>query len=85
MNELNILKTIRSNLKTSNYIGDDCAKIMPKFKDKPLFITQDTLAEDVHFSMNYTTPYQLGIKAVSVNVSDLCASLSKPQFLTISL
>jgi thiamine-monophosphate kinase len=48
-------------------------------------MTQDNLVEDVHFRRNWITPYQLGRKAVMVNISDVCASGAKPLYATIGL
>lgn len=80
MKEKEFIKTIK-NILNSEYIGDDCAYL----KDLGIVISQDSLVEDVHFSMKYTTPYQLGWKAVMVNISDICASGAEPKYLTIAL
>lgn len=81
MKELDFLKEINETLDDNSYLGDDCAYL----EDLDIFITQDTLVEDVHFSLETTTPYLLGRKAVAVNLSDLAASLSEPKYITISL
>lgn len=80
MKEKDFLKTIKDTL-NSKYIGDDCAYL----KDLGIVITQDSLVEDVHFSREFSTPYQLGYKSVTVNISDICASGAKPAYLTIAL
>lgn len=80
MKEKEFIRIIKSTL-NSNYIGDDCAYL----KDLGIVITQDSLVEDVHFKMDYMTPYQLGYKSVMVNISDICASGAEPKYLTISL
>ena len=81
MKESEVLNIIQKTLSDSSYIGDDCAELKP-FN---LFITQDSLVEDVHFNLKTTTPYQLGIKAVAVNISDLLTRLSKPMFISVGL
>ncbi len=81
MKELKYLEIIKKQLDNSSYIGDDCAYI----EDLNIFVTQDTLVEDVHFSYNTTTPYLLGRKSVSVNLSDLAAALAQPKYITVSL
>ena len=48
-------------------------------------MTQDSLVEGVHFSLEYTTPKQLGYKSAMVNLSDVYASGSEPKYMTISL
>jgi thiamine-monophosphate kinase len=81
MKELNYLQIINNTLDSTEYLGDDCANL----DNLGIFVTQDTLVENVHFSMHSTTPYLLGRKAVNVNLSDLAAALSKPAYITISL
>ena len=81
MKELDFLEIITSQLSFSNYLGDDCAYL----DDLDIYVTQDTLVEDVHFSLYTTTPYFLGRKAVNVNLSDLAAALSIPKYITVSL
>ncbi len=80
MKEKELIQIIKSTL-NSNYIGDDCAYL----KDLGIVVTQDSLVEDVHFKMDYMTPYQLGYKSVMVNISDICASGAEPKYITISL
>lgn len=81
MKELKFLDIIKNKLDNSEYLGDDCAFL----KDLDIFVTQDTLVENVHFSLNTITPYLLGRKALSVNLSDLAAALAKPEYITVSL
>ena len=83
MNELDLLKIINKELDDNSLLGNDCAEL--DLGQSKIFITQDTLVEDVHFSLDFISPYQLGQKAVAVNISDLCASIAKPEFITISL
>lgn len=60
-------------------IGDDAAAIKlktqnSKFKNKKLLlITTDTLIENVHFKLKNTSFYDLGYKALAVNISDIAA------------
>ncbi len=81
MKELDFIKIISSQLSFSNYLGDDCAYL----DDLDIYVTQDTLVEDVHFSMYTSTPYLLGRKAVNVNLSDLAAALAIPKYITVSV
>ena len=85
MNELDMLKIIHSKLSRTEFLGNDCAKIYDYVSTLPLIVTHDTLVEDVHFSLLTTNPFELAMKAVSVNVSDLKASLALPRYLSISL
>ncbi len=74
---INAIKTVLN----SSYIGDDCAYI----ESLGVVISQDNLVEDVHFKLDWTTPYQLGWKSAMVNISDICASGANPEFLTVGL
>lgn len=80
MKEKELIQIIKSTL-NSEYIGDDCAYL----KDLQIVVTQDSLVENVHFQLDYTTPYQLGWKSAMVNISDICASGAVPKYLTIAL
>ena len=80
MKEKELINIIKSTLK-SDYIGDDCAYL----KDLGIVVTQDSLVEDVHFKLGYTSAFQLGYKSVMANISDICASGAEPKYLTISL
>lgn len=74
---LNVIKSVIGN----KYIGDDCAYL----KDLGIVITQDNLVEDVHFSLKYSTPYQLGYKSAMVNISDIAASGGCGKYITVGL
>lgn len=80
MKEQDFINIIKKQIGTE-YIGDDCAFL----KDLGIVVTQDSLVEDVHFKMNWCTPYQLGYKAVTVNISDVLASGAEPKYVTIAL
>ena len=81
MNELRFLEIINKTLDSSSFLGNDCAYL----DDFDIFVTQDTLVEDVHFSLYTINPYLLGRKSVSVNLSDLAAALSIPKYILVSL
>ena len=80
MKEKDLIQIIKSTL-NSEYIGDDCAYL----EDLGIVVTQDSLVEDIHFKLEYITPYQLGYKSVMVNISDICAAGAEPKYLTVSL
>ena len=54
-------------------IGDDAA-IRYCEKDEQLILTGDTLVEEVHFSLKYMNPDEVGFKAMVANISD-CAAM----------
>lgn len=80
MKELEFLEIIKKEI-GNNYIGDDCAYL----KDVGLVISQDNFVEDIHFKRQWYTPFQLGYKAVTVNISDILASGAAPKYVSIGL
>jgi thiamine-monophosphate kinase len=79
--ELTLLDQIRRGFprKARNIavgIGDDAAVIKPA--GKYLLATTDMMIEGVHFDLRFITPFQLGFKLISVNVSDIYAMGGKP-------
>ena len=65
-------------------IGDDCA-VISSDGDHCKLLSADMLVEGVHFNLSYMPLKSLGFKAVSVNVSDICAMNGKPEQITVSL
>ncbi len=64
-------------------IGDDAAVVRPP--GKKLVLTTDLLVEDDHFSLKWSSPKQIGMKAMEVNVSDVAAMNSKPLYALVSV
>ncbi|NWF52560.1 MAG: thiamine-phosphate kinase [Nitrospirae bacterium] len=86
--ELNLLKELQKRFKKGQHniligIGDDAALLKPPKED--ILLTTDMMVEGVHFDMDYITPYQLGFKLVSINVSDIYAMGGTPRFLLLNL
>lgn len=79
MKELDFIEIIKNTLTDSSFIGDDTAFV------EGFAMTQDTLIEDIHFRQKTTTPYELGLKAIAVNLSDLAAAGAEPRYALISL
>lgn len=63
-------------------VGDDAAVLHTK---KHQVVTTDILIEDIHFDLMYTPLKHLGYKAVSVNLSDVCAMNAKPTQILVSI
>ena len=74
---LNIINKIIPN----NYLGDDCAYL----KEENIAISTDSLIEDVHFKFDYMTPFEIGQKALLVNISDILASGAVPKYFLAAL
>ncbi|MDR2426446.1 MAG: thiamine-phosphate kinase [Endomicrobium sp.] len=65
-------------------MGDDCFCF--KYGNSKICITKDMLVEDVHFKMDWISPFNLGRKAAEVNISDI-ASMgdAKPKYIFVGL
>ena len=64
-------------------IGDDTA-VLPAGK-KDLLFTTDMLLEGRHFLLKKTRPYDIGWKAMAVNLSDIAAMGGRPRWAVVSL
>lgn len=87
--EFGVISSIRSDLKDFQKevivgIGDDTAAIKVS-GEKLLLFTSDSLVEDVHFKWDYTSPFQVGWKALVVNISDVAAVGGNPTHCLVSL
>jgi len=65
-------------------IGDDAA-VLHYDKNNYFLFTTDMLVENDHFSLKYSTPQQIGMKAVEQNASDIAAMGGIPRFAVVSL
>ncbi|RQD73393.1 MAG: thiamine-phosphate kinase [Candidatus Syntrophonatronum acetioxidans] len=67
-------------------IGDDAAVLSPLTDAGRLtLVTKDILVEGVHFLSPLITPYQLGRKALAVNISDIAAMGGVPRHLVTAV
>ena len=64
--------------------GDDAAVLAP-VRNQRLVVTTDAVVEGVHFSRAYSTPADIGHKALAVNLSDLAAMAATPRWVVLSL
>jgi len=71
------------NESTLKGVGDDCAVL--SYPDRKIVVTTDLLTEGVHFNLVYVPLKHLGYKAVSVNISDICAMNAIPRQITVSI
>ncbi len=65
-------------------IGDDAAVLRAR-KDKVLIFTTDTLIENIHFKIKNCSFYDLGYRAIAVNISDIAAMGGYPTSALITL
>jgi thiamine-monophosphate kinase len=64
--------------------GDDAAVLAP-VRNERLVVTTDAVVEGVHFSRAFSTPADIGHKALAVNLSDLAAMAATPRWVVLSL
>ncbi len=64
--------------------GDDAAVLAPA-RNERLVVTTDAVVEGVHFSRAFSTPADVGHKALAVNLSDLAAMAATPRWALVSL
>jgi thiamine-monophosphate kinase len=65
-------------------IGDDAAVLEP-VRNHVAVVTTDSLVEDVHFRRPWSTPSDVGAKALLVNLSDLAAMGAAPHAALLAL
>jgi thiamine-monophosphate kinase len=65
-------------------IGDDAAVVEPE-RNRLDVVTTDASVEGVHFERRYSAPFDVGWKALAVNLSDLAAMGSAPRAAVLSL
>ena len=65
-------------------IGDDCAALKTS-NSKLQLITTDTLIEGVHFDLRHTSFFDLGYKAMLVNISDIAAMGGVPTHALVTI
>ncbi|MEW6740882.1 MAG: thiamine-phosphate kinase [Nitrospirota bacterium] len=86
--ELKLLQEVRKKFSSTDSsiivgIGDDAAVIAPQ-KEK-ILVTTDMMNEGIHFDLSFTSPFHLGFKLVSVNVSDIFAMGGRPKHLFLNI
>jgi len=65
-------------------VGDDCA-VLDTGTDRYQLVTTDMMVENDHFSFEWQTPEQIGIKLMEANVSDIVSMGGTPKYAFISI
>lgn len=65
-------------------IGDDCAVFRPK-PGHDILVTCDCMVEGRHYLPQYTTSFDLGRRAMALNISDIGAMGGAPCYAVVSL
>jgi thiamine-monophosphate kinase len=63
--------------------GDDAAVLAAA--DRRVVVSTDTLVEGVHFQLDWSTPHQVGRKAVAASLADIAAMGAVPTALVVGL
>ena len=88
LGEFGLIDHLTKNINIKNKgtikgVGDDAAVI--DMGEKYQLVSTDLLVEGVHFDLAYSPLKHLGYKAVSVNVSDICAMNGDAKQITVGL
>ncbi len=89
--EKDLLKIINQVLGSENFsrpaldlLGDDCATIQFTEKSNLVFCA-DVINEGVHFDTSYYKPFDIGWKALAINLSDIAAMAAIPKYILVTL
>ncbi len=86
--EFELIARLTQNLRSHEHavlgVGDDCA-ILDLGGDEWLLMTCDSQVEGVHFTLQTSSPLQIGHKALAVNLSDIAAMGGRPRYALVSL
>ncbi|MGZ4144136.1 MAG: thiamine-phosphate kinase, partial [Actinomycetota bacterium] len=83
--EFGLIRALLERLPTSDLIvppGDDAAVMRVP---EQLVVTTDLLVEGRHFDLAFSSPADVGYKALTVNVSDIAAMGGRPLYALIAL
>lgn len=74
--EEKLINLIKELVDQDDYIGDDSAVV--ELGDEKYLFALDNFVENTHFKTDYFSPYDIGWKALVVNISDIAAMAGHP-------
>ncbi len=77
-------KRVKKGRQVLRGIGDDTA-VLKSGPGKDLLFTTDILIENKHFRLREATPFEIGRKAIAVNVSDIAAMGGVPTHAVVAV
>jgi thiamine-monophosphate kinase len=88
MDEFDFILKVKPNLAFQKNvkvaIGDDAAVYEPSLNRNQV-VCVDTMVEGVHFLKHLSTPFEIGYKALAVNISDIAAMAGVPLYYLVSI
>lgn len=81
--EKKLISIIKELIDQDDLIGDDCAVI--KLANETYLFSLDNFIENTHFKTDYFSPYDIGWKALAVNISDIAGMAGIPLMALIGL
>ncbi len=64
-------------------IGDDCS-VLEIGGEEYMLVTTDMIVEKDHFRTEWSSPFQIGVKLMSINISDIAAMGGKPKYCVVA-
>lgn len=88
LGEFGLIEKVSKGIRVDNSvvkgIGDDAAVIRWE-RNRYLLFATDMIIEGVHFDLRHSAPFDIGWKALGINISDIAAMGGRPRYVALSL
>jgi thiamine-monophosphate kinase len=86
LGEFGLIRRLLEHLPATEGLGGpgDDAAVLPAMRES-MVVTADILVQDRHFDLGFSSPPDVGFKALTVNVSDVAAMGATPRYAVVSL